>query len=116
MREILFIEEMSPQIKNNLLRSGGISAALSSIAGTEQVVVVKGSIPLGYMENIKYIKDNGLMQNCNRKVLLVPKTNLVNPVLCVSLSLLGLQVGVYLEVSVEWNKTSVLLGNFRNAP
>lgn len=56
------------------------------------------------------------MQNCNRKVLLVPKTNLVNPVLCVSLSLLGLQVGVFLEVSEEWNKTSILLGNFRNAP
>ena len=96
--------------------SGGISAAPSSIAGTEGVVVVKDSIPLGYMENIKYIKDNGLMQNCNRKVLLVPKTNLVNFVPCMSLSLLGLQVGVYLEISEEWNKTSVLLGNFRNAP
>lgn len=62
----------------------------------EGVVVVKDSIPLGYMENIKYIKDNdGLMQNCNFNILLVPKTNLVNPVLYVSLSLLGVQVGVY---------------------
>lgn len=78
-------------------------------------VVVRDSIPLGYVKSIKYIKDNGLMQNCSRKVLRVPKTVLVNPTLHVSPSLRGLRVGVYVEVSVEWNKTSVLLGNLRNA-
>lgn len=77
--------------------------------------MVRDSIPLEYVENIKYIKDNGLMQNCSRKVLRVPKTVLVNPTLRVSPSLQSLRVGVYIEVSVEWNKTSVLLGNLRNA-
>lgn len=77
--------------------------------------MVRDSIPLGYVENIKYIKDNGLMQNCSRKVLRVPKTVLVNPTLRVSPYLQSLRVGVYVEFSVEWNKTSVLLGNLRNA-
>lgn len=55
------------------------------------------------------------MQNCSRKVLRVPKTVLENPTLRVSPYLQSLRVGVYVEVSVEWNKTSVLLGNLRNA-